>query len=313
MTGTVTLSIEIELGWSTPRTVSSQGPPLSPERAAETEYLSRLLEKADEAGIEITFDVVGHLLDDSCSGDHSGPYTDGWFSVDPGTDRGTDPEFYAPDLIDQIEAADMEHEIGTHTYSHIHCDRETPDTLATELRTSRERHQQYGLAPPVSFVPPNHESPSRRVCREEGFQVIRRPFPEYSNPEGGIRSFYWTLRRSHPVRESRSVDGLVETYCTPHPSLTEGYLATGTQPPRREYRHIPLRLRQWLHYRYLVRAVESAIAKDSEVHLWTHLYNLANEEQFPPIASFLDYLTRKRHRAQIEVLRMRDLLTRNHV
>jgi hypothetical protein len=313
MTGIVTLSIEIELGWSTPRTTPSQGPPLSPERAIETEYLRRLLEKADETKTEISFDIVGHLLEDSCDGVHSGSYTEDWFSVDPGTDCRTDPEFYAPDLIDQIEAAEMEHEIGTHTYSHTHSDHETPDTLATELRTSRERHEQYGLDPPVSFVPPNHESPSRHVCREEGIKIIRRPFPDYSNPEGGIRSFYWTLRRSHPVRESRSVDGLVETYCTPHPSLTEGYLATGTQQPRREYRHIPLRLRQWLHYQYLVTAVESAIAEDSEVHLWTHLYNLANKEQFPPIASFLEYLASECDRERIEVDRMRDLLARNHV
>lgn len=311
MTGTVTLSIEIELGWSTPRMAPSQGPPLSPERAAETEYLGRLLEKADEAGIEITFDVVGHLLEKSCDGNHPGSYDDNWFDIDPATDSGTDPEFYAPDLIDQIEAANMEHEIGTHTYSHIHCNREAPDTLAAELQTSRERHQQYGLAPPVSFVPPNHEPPSRRVCREEGIRVIRRPFPEYSRPDSGIHSFYWTLRRSHPVRESQMVDGLVETYCTPHPSLTEGYLATGTEQPRREYRHIPLKLRQWLHYRYLVSAVETAIAEDSEVHLWTHLYNLANEEQFPPIASFLNYLASEHNREQIEIVRMKDLLIKD--
>jgi hypothetical protein len=304
---TVTLSIEIELGWSTPRTVSSQGPPLSSERATETEYLSRLLEKADEAGIKITFDIVGHLLEKSCDGNHSGPYSDDWFSVDPGTCRGTNPDFYAPDLIDQIEAADMKHEIGTHTYSHIHCDRETPDTLATELRRSRERHQQYGLAPPVSFVPPNHKSPSRRVCREEGIKIIRRPFPEYSNPEGGIQSFYWTLQRSHPVRESESANGIVETYCTPHPSLTEGYLATGTHQPRPEYRHIPLKIRQWRHYRYLINAVEAAVEADSEVHLWTHLYNMANDEQYPPIASFLDYLADEYKKGRIQVTRMNDL------
>ncbi len=117
MTGIVTISIEIELGWGYHDIGDYRK--LSDGRVAETKALSRLLSLCEELHIPITFDVVGHLLLEKCGGNHDGPHPEGWFSADPGTDVSEDPLFYAPDLIQDIVDTDVDHEIGSHTFSHI--------------------------------------------------------------------------------------------------------------------------------------------------------------------------------------------------
>lgn len=311
MTPSVTISIEIELGWAAARSDTLSETPLSPGRSAETEYLGRLVALADDLEIPITFDVVGHLLHSSCSGDHSGPYTDDWFGVDPGTDAQSDPHFYAPELVDKIVTAETSHEMATHTYSHVHCERESKNALALELERARRRHREFGLSSPSSFVPPCHERVSYDVLRDSGIEVVRVPNPEYAVPEGGVGRFLWNLYGPHPVRPPSVAEGVVETYCTPHPSLTAGYLKNGTREPRSEYQYLPVGTRQHLHYRTLVRAAKSAIEAESELHLWTHLYNLANEEQWGPIESFLRRLATFRTEDDVRVRTMGEIARRH--
>lgn len=304
---TVTISIEIELGWAAARDNTLSETPLSPERSAESEYLRQLIKLADELGVPITFDIVGHLLHSSCSGDHPGPYSDGWFDIDPATDVQSDPHFYAPDLVKDIVDADTAHEVATHTYSHIHCERESTDTLTLEMQRAARSHREFGLSSPSSLVPPCHESVSYNVLRDSGINIVRVPNPNYELPDAGLHRFLWNLYGPHPVRDPEDKDGVIETYCTPHPSLTAGYLKNGTRDPPSEYQYIPIRARQQLHYRSLVRAVRSAISANSELHLWTHLYNLSNKDQWKPIKSFLKRLKMLRAEDDIRLRTMSEI------
>jgi hypothetical protein len=113
MTGELVISIEIELGWN--RGGLSW---ISDGRTVETEILRDLLTLCDRRKIPLSFDVVGHLFHDDCSGSHEGPHESGWFDLDPGTSLETDPEFYAPDIVRLIDRSDVRHEICTHSYSH---------------------------------------------------------------------------------------------------------------------------------------------------------------------------------------------------
>jgi hypothetical protein len=60
MTGTITLSLEIELGWGLAQ--FNKLDTLSDDRRQETDHLRRLLTLCDELSVPITFDIVGHLL-----------------------------------------------------------------------------------------------------------------------------------------------------------------------------------------------------------------------------------------------------------
>lgn len=130
MAGVVTLSVEVELAWGQHDKGSEAFESvLSEGRTSETAALRRLLSTCDDLDIPISFDVVGHLFHDSCSGIHQSPHDSGWFDADPGTDLDTDPLFYAPDLIRSIDDATTDHGICTHTYSHALCDEISTATL----------------------------------------------------------------------------------------------------------------------------------------------------------------------------------------
>lgn len=300
MPGIVTLSIELELGWG----MHDKGryAHLSPSRNAETRALRRLLRVADEYQIPITFDIVGHLFHESCSGFHDGPHPRCWWRADPGTNQKTDPLFYAPDLVEGIRSQPLDHEIATHTYSHLLAEHASPAELDYELACVKELHDSKGISAPSSIVMPRHQNADRSVLQAHGINTIRRPIDGYeqsfSNPLSKLR---WLLTRCHPESSIRTRDGLTETTVTTHPSLSSSLLPVGQSDPHPVITAIPLSIRQYLHRRYLFDAIDRAAEGDAHVHLWTHVYNIANEKQWGPLEDGLEYMAEQRDNDAIQI------------
>jgi peptidoglycan/xylan/chitin deacetylase (PgdA/CDA1 family) len=305
-TATVVISLELELEWGfhdlpTPSHVSSGA-------TAEREALASLLDTCERHDVALTFDVVGHLFHEDCTGEHDSPHPPDWFAADPGSDLRTDPGYYAPDMIRAIAETNVSHEICSHTYSHALCDEIDAETLAWELDRVYELFDAFELPAPRSFVPPRQRPPNRTVLKRYGFDVLRVVSPEFERPQyGPVRKFLWLLFRGTPMGESRVADGIVETYCSPYPSLSAPYLRNGRDRPHPVFRALPKRLRRELHRRQLRRALETAIGEGSTLHLWTHLQNLANEEQLPQVLAFIEELARREAAGDIEILTMGDL------
>lgn len=323
MVGTITLSLELELAWglvhSHPEHVARR---FSPGRQREAETLDRLLSRCDDLDIPLSVDVVGHLLLASCDGDHDGPHPDGWFAGDPGTDWRRDPLYYAPDLVEEIVTADVDHEICTHTFSHARCDEVATAVIEWELDRVEQLHARQELDPVESFVPPVHARPPRTVLTDRGIRTVRRPVeyrPPVEDPDPPdeiLDRVRWYVRRSHPVEtllrrptvaSPRMVDGLVETQTDWHASLSAPYLPNGRQQPHAIYRTLPRSLRQRRHRQYLLDGLREVAESSGAVHFWTHLFNLANDAQWPPVQSFLETLADYRDRGAIQVETMADL------
>lgn len=323
MVGTVTISLEVELAWGLAHVPDAE--PLdrhSPRGEREREALERLVALCDDLNLPISFDIIGHLLLDACDGDHGGPHPLGWFDADPGTDRERDPLYYGPDLADRILTADVDHELCTHTFSHARCDRVDGTVIDWELSRVAELHEDRGLGPIESFVPPVHAPPPADVLRDHGIRTVRRP-TEYrppvekpDPPERALDRAVWRLHRSHPVEtvlrrptvvDPNVVDGLVETYTPWHASLTAPYLQNGTMPPHPVYGALPRSLRQRWHRRYLLEGLHEVAANGGAIHYWSHLFNLCSDEQWPPVESFLRTLAEYRDREAIRIERMVDL------
>ncbi len=303
MTATITISIEIELGWG----VHDLGEydHLSDGGQEERRYLRKLLGACDTHRIPISFDVVGHLFLEECSGAHPGPYADSWFEADPGTDSETDPLFYAPDVVDEIVARRTDHELCTHTFSHVLCDEEGEELQREDLRYSQYLHERDVGEQTESLVPPRHHGPSPDALRDQGIEIVRVPTDE--SHATGIGRFRELLFGPPPVRTPEIEDGIVETYCTSHPTLTAASLPAGQRNTHVAFRWLPVRLRRRLHDRYLRTAVETAIEDDSSLHVWCHLYDLSNEYQFPQIESFLAVLASLRENDDVVIKTMSDL------
>lgn len=306
MTGTVTLSIELELGWGIhDKQIYDH---LSIKRSSETQALGRLLDIADHLKLPISFAVVGHLFHESCSGVHSGSYPPEWWIEDPGTNVESDPIFYAPDLISSIQNSRIEHEIATHTYSHLLAKDASNEVLTAELSKVRELHDEFGLKSPRSIVMPRHQSPDYQTLTDNDINTIRKPVEGYeksfSNP---LSKPWWLLTRDHPVSTMQLNDGILETTVTPHPSLTSVTLPTGQSKPHPVFRLIPNRIRQLFHRQYLVDAINQAAEESTHLHLWTHVYNFANNDQWNPMSDGLKYLASQKDNGNVRVQRLQDL------
>jgi hypothetical protein len=221
--GTVTISMEVELGWGDHDTGDLQR--LSEDGVIERQYLLKLLQLADEYSIPISFDIVGHLFLEGCSGSHNGPHNDGWFQTDPGTNMQSDGLFYAPDMVGWIHGAETEHELCTHAFSHVLFDEVSQEVSEWELKMVQQLHREHVGKNTVSLVPPRHQSPSYDVLSDHDIRVFRPAMCRSAKTR--IHRFRELLAGPLPQSPLRKTDGIVETYCTTNPSLTAASLPSG--------------------------------------------------------------------------------------
>lgn len=300
MTTTARISVEIELGWG----FHDKKPPsavaeLSDDGSAERAALQWLLDLCDEFEIPITFNIVGHLLLDSCDGNHDGPHTDGWFDRDPGTDVDTDPLFYAPEMAEWIRDAEVNHELCTHTFSHVLCDEVSDAVLDWELGRIAELHTE----DVVSLVPPRHRKPPYNLLQRHDIEVLRLPVDEHP-PSNPIGRYIWTLTRNNALDEPITVDGVVATHISPVMTLSAPYLSRGVSSPHPAYRLLPEAIRQKRHEGFLKSGLDAAIREESGIHYWTHLYNIAHGAQRQPLRRFMMRLSQNE---EITTNRMADV------
>lgn len=297
--------MELELGWGHHDRPVERRQPLSEGRAEETETLRELLKVCDDYDVPFTFDIVGHLLHERCTGSHDGPHASDWFDTDPGTSVGRDPEFYAPDLVERITDTATDHEIGTHTYSHVLCDETSKEVIDWELARVREVHERVGLPAPTSLVTPRHQRPPLDVLADHGIETLRAPI-SVESPDSRLATFAWILGRNHPPCFIDRTSTITRTSCTPYPSLTAQHLRAGRSDPHPAFRAIPESIRRWIHRRFLRQAVNNAIERDGHLHLWTHLYNLANEVQRHMVLDFIEWLG-NRSEEDVRIVPMNEL------
>lgn len=304
--GSLSFSMEIELGWGT-----TLGDRVSVEqitnkfsdceRSRETETLKNLLDVCDSGGIPIGFDVVGHLFLSECNG-HESPHNSTWFDIDPETDVDTDPLFFAPDLVEMILMSNTQHEIGTHTFSHIPCDEVSPHIVNWELNKIADIHESSGLNPPTFFVAPRHRDPPWEILKENNIHVVRSPSDdENSQDRGAVSRFLGHFTKDPILREPELHEGLTLIWCQSGASLTAFYLPKGDLSPHPAFQAVPKSLRKRAHQSYLQQALEAA-KNGKTVHMWAHLYDISNKDQWSIVKSFLEDVSHAKKRGEVEVV-----------
>lgn len=266
-----TVTADFELAWA-PRYSKSYADPLSASlqlARRERENIPAILEFCDRYSIPITFATVGHLFLKSCKKENGKthpeigsirPYenehwkfdSDDWFEYDPGSDYQQAPEWYAPDLIEQILKAKTKHEIGCHTFSHIDSsDRNCPaEIFRNELRACQREAERFGLEL-TSFVHPGHTIGNLKTLKDEGFASFQTDdmntlgYPKQH--ENGL----WELKRTmefvwrqgwsvdyHIYRYKKIVERAIKSHTVCnfwfHPSFSVQFL-TEVMPPLFEY------------------------------------------------------------------------------
>ncbi|HUI90888.1 MAG TPA: polysaccharide deacetylase family protein [Chitinivibrionales bacterium] len=132
------------------------------------ENLPFLIQLFKERQVPITWATVGHLFLERCSRSSSGlahadmprPPKNGrckgdWYIQDPCSNVGQAPYWYCPDLITQIIRSGVNHEIGTHTFSHIDFSTgfSNRELVAAELDECIKVMKPFGMRPTSLVFP----------------------------------------------------------------------------------------------------------------------------------------------------------------
>jgi peptidoglycan/xylan/chitin deacetylase (PgdA/CDA1 family) len=183
--GGVIISADFELAWAYRYSKKNNNYEILCER--ERNNIPIILNLFNKYNISITWATVGHLMLKQCSKnehdwmkriphfDNPWDYTSGdWFDHDPHSNWIDSPYWYAPDIIDKIFNAEIKHEIGCHTFSHIDCsDKNCPsEVLNDELSACSAIARQYNIDL-YSFVFPGGTFGNFKVLRSQGYKIYR--------------------------------------------------------------------------------------------------------------------------------------------
>ena len=152
------------------------------------ENFPEIIEILEKYNIPITFATVGHLFLEKCEkGDHDWMrriphfddhwrFTDGdWYDHDPYSNYLKAPEWYAPDLIHMIVDSKVNHEIGTHTFSHIDFSyKNCPAVVAEdEIKACKKAAEPYGVTL-KSMVFPGGTWGNIEILKKHGIKIYRK-------------------------------------------------------------------------------------------------------------------------------------------
>jgi hypothetical protein len=286
-TGIFTLSLDTELAWGAadkPRLLTKNMIYYRKTR----KVIDCLLELMDKYQIPATWAVVGHLFLD-CPGV-------GWGDNERETDL-----WFGRDIIERIRTASTEHEIASHSFSHlIFNDKNTTGAdVERELKQCLREAEKLGLQL-ESFVFPRNREGYLGQLAGAGFKTFRSLEPSW------YRDFPDQLRKiCHIIDQLLALPPPV-TY----PIKRGGMLdipASMLYLPRNGFRkYIPLKSRTVK----AVKGMRRAAKQKKLFHLWFHPFNIATDPEnlLFGLEVIFEEVQREREKGNLQVKTMRELL-----
>lgn len=283
--GTVVVSVDAELGWGFH---DQEEAPTERIEAARPGWRT-LLECLDAYDVPATWGVVGHLFLEDCDGAHVGhPLAPNWFRCERERWVGRPDLRYARDLVDATVAADVDHEIGFQTFSHVELGDEavTPELARAECAAFFDAVP--GDLPAVrSVVFPRNDVGYRDVLAEWGLACYRGHPPEAALADRGrtLRERIASAAIPTPPVASPSLDefGLVNVPASMH--LADAGDA-GSSLYERAIGDPVVRAAR--------RGIDRAAGDEGVFHAWLQPGDLVDERDVERVREVLAYLDERR-------------------
>jgi len=291
--GTVVISIDAELGWGFH---DLDDPPESRIRSARRSWRT-VLALLDEYRLPATWAIVGHLMLENCDGRHLNyPAPPGWFKCERNSDLFSEAVLFGDGLVEAVRTAAVDHEVGSHSFSHIVFDRQstTERIVRAETTESRRIGRDRGFDL-TSFVFPRRKIGFRRVLAEAGFTCYRGHRPP-NRTTGGLppvqKVLRWTVRPQAPPLVRPRIDefGLVEVPA----SL---FLFSLTGRPHAAFSFVdsdPI-------VRQAKRGIDEAAEQDGIFHMWFHPNDVQAARDVLRLRTIFDYLDERRRTSDLSV------------
>lgn len=294
--GTVVISLDAELGWG----FHHEEPlPASRIRAARSAWV-HLLDLFDEYDVPATWAIVGHLLVGDCDGGHTGHPAGPQCCVSTPSGLSRENTWFDGGLVDHVAGANVDHELASHGFSHVHfaheqMDREMADAecgAAAESLAARGHE-------PHSFVFPVNQVGYRGLLDEYGFSCYRGTVPDRSGTIEKLAN--GVLQRETPPIVTPTVDehGLVNVPASLYLFSFEG---------------ITRRVLDAVHEDPIVSAVkrglESLRGTDGVLHLWLHPHNVTSDRDRRRMRRVLEAIEDARRQTGVQVETMETVARR---
>lgn len=294
--GTVVISLDAELAWG-----FHHQRPLPAERIRDARRAwVELLELFDEYDVPATWALVGHLLLEECAGAHTG------HPAGPQCCRETpdrirrENAWFDNGLVDRIAEAEVDHELASHGFSHVHFAHERMDAALaeSECAAAAESLSSRGHEP-RSFVFPVNRVGYRNLLDKHGFVSYRGPTPDA--PDSLEKFANGLLGRSAPPIVRPTVDqyGMVNV---PASLYLFGFEGLG--------RRLVESVREDPIVSAVRRGIDSLRGTDGVLHLWLHPHNVTDERDRRRMRTVLEAVDRARSRADIDVSTMDEVARR---
>lgn len=293
--GEVIVSVDAELSWGY-HDLETIPPRL--DDARRSWYTT--LELFDKHDIPATWGIVGHLQLDACDGRHEDhPLGPSWFPC--GAVSGGPSDWHAPELIEAVRAAQQDHEIGSHTYSHVLMNEANRAAAEAEVTEARRLADQVGIDL-QSFIFPRNRVAHRDVLAEHGFSCYRGNQPRRWYADSPLRPLLklvdWSRIGTEPPLVTPSVDehGLVNVPASFYLFSFEG---------------LARRVAGLVGHEPVVavakRGIEKAIERDGLFHMYFHPHNVLQPDGEARLDAVFEYLSRRRAETDLEVRTMGDV------
>jgi len=312
--GTVVVSVDAELGWGHHDLAT---PPHERVEYARTGWI-RLLDSFDEYDVPATWAVVGHLFLEDCDGVHADhPAPPAWFERERGAWADRPDLRFGPDLVDRIETAAADHEVGCHTFSHVRFD--APETTAALARAELRASERAAGRSFESFVFPRNGVGHRDALADAGYACYRGTVPpsRSAGPSAFALSALSALAGDDARRRARKLVGGLAGRAPPlvRPTLDEYGLV-----------NVPASL-YCFGFGGAARAVVESTAGDPIVrrvragldaaadrggvlHLWLHPNNVYNDRHARRLEGVLSAVAARRDAGDVAVETMGSIAAR---
>ncbi|WP_049925538.1 polysaccharide deacetylase family protein [Halopiger goleimassiliensis] len=284
--GSVVVSLDAELGWGFHDLAE---PPTERVEAGRRGW-STCLDLFAEYDVPATWAVVGHLMLESCDGRHADhPAPEGWFRRERTDWKDRKDLRFGADLVDALLDSEVDHEVASHSFSHVLFGRPETDRVlaAAELERSVEIADEWGLSI-ETFVFPRNDVGHLDVLPEYGIRAYRGASPT----RDGVRGIFDTTVRNRSLLVEPTVDdhGLVNVPASLFLFGFEGPVRTVTESVWGDPMVVQAR-----------RGIDEAAQRDGLFHVWFHPNNLTNPRDDKRLRAILSYLDRKRRTSPLEV------------
>jgi hypothetical protein len=281
------ISIDLELMWG--RWDKVDAPSIRLAEEAERPIVRRLLQLSERYQIPMTWAVVGRVFDDAYEVEDLPGSREAWF---------------APELVEAIQASPVAHDIGSHSHAHGYFDQLSDAEAFLDLERDLELRKRWGL-PLRSWVFPCNKIGHVEKLARAGVEVYRTLDAGWLDAVRGLGPHVYSvcnlvdkiLPITPPLVEAqaRSFDGC---WAVALPSST---ILTGRNGLRRLVSASVTRFR-WR------RAIEAAARQQKVFHAWFHPSNFYfdAEAQFSVLEAAFRLAAQKRDAGLLRISTMAD-------